>query len=106
VAINCAASREPPGIQLFGFERALHGATSAKSGRLREADGGTLVLDEIGELPLPLQGKLLRAIQERTIDRLGGSRPIPVDVRIIALTNRDLVTEVREGRSGKICTNR
>jgi two-component system nitrogen regulation response regulator GlnG len=56
------------------------------------------VLDEIGELPLALQGKLLRALQERTVDRLGGNRPIQVDVRLIALTNRDLATEVREGR--------
>ena len=100
VAINCAAIPENLlESELFGFEKgAFTGATSAKSGRFEQADGGTLVLDEIGELPLPLQGKLLRAIQERTIDRLGGSRPIPVDVRIIALTNRDLVTEVREGR--------
>ena len=100
VAINCAAIPENLlESELFGFEKgAFTGATSAKPGRFEQADGGTLVLDEIGELPLGLQGKLLRAIQERTIDRLGGSRPIAVDVRIIALTNRDLVTEVKEGR--------
>ena len=100
VAINCAAIPENLlESELFGFEKgAFTGATSAKPGRFEQADGGTLVLDEIGELPLPLQGKLLRAIQERTVDRLGGSRPIAVDVRIIALTNRDLVTEVKEGR--------
>ncbi|MDR0499454.1 MAG: sigma 54-interacting transcriptional regulator, partial [Holophagales bacterium] len=63
-----------------------------------QAEGGTLVLDEIGELPLALQGKLLRAIQERVIDRLGGIKPINVDVRIIALTNRDLAQEAKEGR--------
>jgi two-component system response regulator FlrC len=100
VAINCAAIPENLlESELFGFEKgAFTGATSAKPGRFEQADGGTLVLDEIGELPLSLQGKLLRAIQERTIDRLGGNRPIAVDVRIIALTNRDLVTEVKEGR--------
>jgi two-component system response regulator FlrC len=100
VAINCAAIPENLlESELFGFEKgAFTGATSAKPGRFEQADGGTLVLDEIGELPLPLQGKLLRAIQERTVDRLGGSRPITVDVRLIALTNRDLATEVKEGR--------
>jgi two-component system response regulator FlrC len=100
VAINCAAIPENLlESELFGFEKgAFTGATSAKPGRFEQADGGTLVLDEIGELPLALQGKLLRAIQERTIDRLGGNRPIAVDVRLIALTNRDLVTEVKEGR--------
>jgi len=100
VAINCAAIPENLlESELFGFEKgAFTGATSAKPGRFEQADGGTLVLDEIGELPLALQGKLLRAIQERTIDRLGGNRPIAVDVRLIALTNRDLATEVKEGR--------
>jgi len=100
VAINCAAIPENLlESELFGFEKgAFTGATSAKQGRFEQADGGTLVLDEIGELPVALQGKLLRAIQERTIDRLGGNRPIAVDVRIIALTNRELVTEVKEGR--------
>ncbi len=100
VAINCAAIPENLlESELFGFEKgAFTGATSAKPGRFEQADGGTLVLDEIGELPLGLQGKLLRAIQERTVDRLGGNRPITVDVRLIALTNRDLVTEVKEGR--------
>jgi two-component system response regulator FlrC len=100
VAINCAAIPENLlESELFGFEKgAFTGATSTKPGRFEQADGGTLVLDEIGELPLALQGKLLRVIQERTVDRLGGNRPINVDVRIIALTNRDLVTEVKEGR--------
>ena len=100
VAINCAAIPENLlESELFGFEKgAFTGATSAKPGRFEQADGGTLVLDEIGELPFALQGKLLRAIQERTIDRLGGNRPIAVDVRLIALTNRDLATEVKEGR--------
>ncbi len=100
IAINCAAIPETLlESELFGFEKgAFTGATSAKAGRFELADGGTLVLDEIGELPLGLQGKLLRVLQERTIDRLGGNRPIQVDVRVIALTNRDLAAEVKEGR--------
>lgn len=100
VAINCAAIPENLlESELFGYEKgAFTGATSAKSGRFELAEGGTLVLDEIGELPLGLQGKLLRALQERQIDRLGGNRPISVDVRVIALTNRDLASEVKEGR--------
>ncbi|HWQ09496.1 MAG TPA: sigma-54 dependent transcriptional regulator [Holophaga sp.] len=100
VAINCAAIPETLlESELFGFEKgAFTGATSSRAGRFEAADGGTLVLDEIGELPLGLQGKLLRVLQERTIDRLGGNRPIQVDVRVIALTNRDLATEVKEGR--------
>jgi two-component system response regulator FlrC len=99
VAINCAAIPENLlESELFGFEKgAFTGATSSKAGRFEQADGGTLVLDEIGELPLALQGKLLRAIQERVIDRLGGSKSISIDARIIALTNRDLAQEVREG---------
>lgn len=100
VAINCAAIPETLlESELFGYEKgAFTGATTSKAGRFEQADGGTLVLDEIGELPLPLQGKILRALQERVVDRLGGTRPIPVDVRVIALTNRDLLTEVRAGR--------
>jgi len=100
VAINCAAIPETLlESELFGFEKgAFTGANTSKPGRFEAAEGGTLVLDEIGELPLPVQGKLLRALQERTVDRLGGTRPIPVDVRVIALTNRDLATEVKEGR--------
>ncbi|MBI4911842.1 MAG: sigma-54-dependent Fis family transcriptional regulator [Acidobacteria bacterium] len=100
VAINCAAIPETLlESELFGYEKgAFTGAVGAKQGRFELADGGTLVLDEIGELPLALQGKLLRVIQERTLDRLGGTRPVEVDVRLIALTNRDLATEVKEGR--------
>ena len=100
VAINCAAIPENLlESELFGYEKgAFTGASSMKQGRFEQADGGTLVLDEVGELPLGLQGKLLRVLQERTVDRLGGTRPIPVDVRLIALTNRDLQTEVKAGR--------
>jgi DNA-binding NtrC family response regulator len=100
VAINCAAIPENLlESELFGYERgAFTGATTSKAGRFEQAEGGTLVLDEIGELPFALQGKLLRAIQERVVDRLGGAKPITIDVRIIALTNRDLAQEVTEGR--------
>ncbi len=100
VAINCAAIPETLiESELFGYEKgAFTGATGAKPGRFEVADGGTLVLDEIGELPLPVQGKLLRALQERQVDRLGSNRPIAVDVRVIALTNRDLLAEVKAGR--------
>ncbi|MDR2697529.1 MAG: sigma-54 dependent transcriptional regulator, partial [Holophagales bacterium] len=100
VAINCAAIPENLlESELFGYERgAFTGATTSKVGRFEQAEGGTLVLDEIGELPLALQGKLLRAIQERVVDRLGGTKPITIDVRIIALTNRDLAQEAKEGR--------
>ena len=85
--------------ELFGHERgAFTGAVSARAGRFRQAHGGTLLLDEVGELPGALQGKLLRVLQERVVDVLGSDVPREVDVRIIAATNRDLETEVREGR--------
>ncbi|AAC06546.1 sigma-54-dependent Fis family transcriptional regulator [Aquifex aeolicus] len=100
VAINCGAI---PGelleAELFGYEKgAFTGAYSTKKGKFELANGGTLFLDEIGELPLHLQVKLLRAIQEKEIERIGGTRPIKVDVRIIAATNRDLESMVREGK--------
>jgi DNA-binding NtrC family response regulator len=92
VAINCAAI--PEGLleaELFGYERgAFTGATQRKLGKFEMANRGTLFLDEIGELPLPLQGKILRALEERTLDRLGGTSSIRVDVRIVAATNRHL----------------
>ncbi|WP_457570091.1 sigma-54-dependent transcriptional regulator [Desulfurobacterium sp.] len=100
VAINCAAL--PTNLleaELFGYEKgAFTGATSRKKGFFEQAHGGTLFLDEIGEIELPLQSKLLRAIQEKEIRRLGGDAPIRVDVRIVAATNRDLEKEVKEGR--------
>ena len=100
VAINCAAL--PGGLlesELFGFEKgAFTGATERKSGRFEQADTGTLLLDEIGELDPILQAKLLRVLQEGEVDRLGGKKPLKVDVRIIATTNRNLEQLVREGK--------
>ncbi len=100
VAVNCAAI--PEGLlesELFGHEKgAFSGAVSRKIGRFEQANSGTLLLDEIGEMDLALQAKLLRVLQEGEIDRVGGSGPIPVNARIIATTNRNLRQEVREER--------
>ncbi|MFT3915807.1 MAG: sigma 54-interacting transcriptional regulator [Anaeromyxobacteraceae bacterium] len=100
VAVNCAAlPAELLESELFGHERgAFTGAADRRAGRFEQASGGTLLLDEISELPLPLQAKLLRVLQEREIDRVGGQRPVPVDVRVVATTNLDLAAMVREGR--------
>ncbi len=100
VAINCAAI--PDNLlesTLFGFEKgAFTGAASAQAGKFEQADGGTLLLDEISEMPLALQAKLLRVLQEREVERVGGKGPIRVDVRIIATSNRDMEAEVAAGR--------
>ena len=100
VAVNLGAIPDPLAeSELFGHEKgAFTGADSRKQGFFELAQGGTLFLDEIGELPLQLQVKLLRALQERKVQRLGGTQGIPVDARIIAATNRDLEAMVREGR--------
>ncbi|WP_248354938.1 nif-specific transcriptional activator NifA [Anaeromyxobacter oryzae] len=99
VAVNCAAIPEQLAeSELFGHEKgAFTGATAAQKGRFELADGGTLFLDEIGELPLAAQAKLLRVLQERQFERLGGRRPVTVDVRLVAATNRDLEDAVRQG---------
>jgi DNA-binding NtrC family response regulator len=100
VALNCAALPEALlESELFGHERgAFSGAVAARKGKFEQAERGTLLLDEIGEMELRLQSKLLRAIQEREVDKLGGTQPVKVDVRILAATNRDLQAEVRAGR--------
>ena len=100
VPVDCTVfSSELMESQLFGHVKgAFTGAVAAALGFVRCADGGTLFLDEIGELPLAVQAKLLRCIQERTVVPVGGVEPIPVDLRIIAATHRDLAAMVREGR--------
>jgi DNA-binding NtrC family response regulator len=100
VAINCAGLSETLlDSQLFGHRRgAFTGAVNDHDGVFRAANGGTLLLDEVAEVPASLQAKFLRAIQEREVTPLGSSRPVPVDVRLIAATNRDLEVEVRAGR--------
>ena len=99
VAINCAAIPETLiENELFGHERgAFTGANDRRQGKFELASGGTVFLDEIGELPLGVQGKLLRAIEEKVVDRIGGRAPVPVDVRVVAATNKDLKTAVEEG---------
>ena len=100
VPVNCAALPESLlESELFGHEEgAFTGARKRKPGKFEMADGGTLFLDEVGDLPLSMQPKILRAIEEKVIERLGGTRRIPVDVRVVAATNRDLRKEVHEGR--------
>lgn len=99
VAVNCAAI--PEGLlesELFGHEKgAFTGAVARRLGRFEEANGGTLLLDEISEMDVRLQAKLLRVIQEREVDRLGGRQPVKVDVRLLATSNRDVAKEVRDG---------
>jgi two-component system response regulator FlrC len=100
VAVNCAAIPENMlEAMLFGHEKgAFTGAHATHAGKFEQAQGGTLLLDEITEMPLALQAKLLRVLQEREVERIGGSTTIPIDVRVIATTNRTLRTEVAAGR--------
>jgi two-component system response regulator FlrC len=100
VAINCAAI--PDNLleaTLFGYEKgAFTGAQTAQAGKFEQADHGTLLLDEISEMPIALQAKLLRVLQEREVERVGGKKPIPVDIRVLATSNRDMAAEVAAGR--------
>ena len=100
IAINCAAI--PDGLlesELFGYERgAFTGALNKRTGKFIQAHTGTLLLDEISEMSLPLQAKLLRVLQEREVDTIGGREPVDVDIRVIATTNRSLKNEVEEGK--------
>src|SRR2546428_2154935 len=100
IGVNCAAI--PPSLiasELFGHEKgAFTGATQRRLGRFESANGGTIFLDEVGDLPTDIQIALLRVLQEREIERIGASKPIPVDVRILAATHRDLTALAAEGR--------
>jgi len=100
IAVNCAAIPETMlEAMLFGYERgAFTGAQATHAGKFEQAQGGTLLLDEITEMPLALQAKLLRVLQEREVERLGGRTPISLDVRVLATTNRRLREEVSAGR--------
>jgi two-component system, response regulator FlrC len=99
ISVNCAAI--PDNLlesELFGHEKgSFTGAIARRIGKFEEANGGTLLLDEISEMDVRLQAKLLRALQERVIDRVGGSKPVPVDIRIIATSNRNLAEQVKSG---------
>jgi DNA-binding NtrC family response regulator len=100
IAVNCAAiSKELVESELFGHERgAFTGADARRVGRFEAANGGTIFLDEIGDMPLETQAKVLRVLTERTLTRVGGERPITIDVRIVAATHRDLESEIAAGR--------
>ncbi len=100
VVVNCVAIPESLlESELFGYEKgAFTGANSRRIGKIEQADGGTIFLDEIGDMPLAIQAKMLRLLQERSVERIGGRTPLPVDVRILAATNRDLAQAVSQGR--------
>ena len=100
VAINCAAVPESlMESELFGYERgAFTGAMNERIGKIELANGGTLFLDEVESMPLPMQAKMLRVLEERAVERLGGNRRVQVDMRVVAATNQDLAKLVRDGR--------
>jgi Nif-specific regulatory protein len=98
VALNCAALPESlVEAELFGIEKGVATGVEARPGKFEEAHQGTLFLDEVGDLGLPSQAKLLRVLQERVVERVGGRRPIPVDVRVLAATNKDLPAGIKAG---------
>ena len=99
IAVNCAALPENLlESELFGHEKgSFTGALSTRIGKFEQANGGTILLDEISEMPLALQAKLLRVLQEREVDRIGGAKPIPVQVRVVATSNRNILDSVRKG---------
>lgn len=99
VAVNCSAIPETIfESEMFGIEKGVATGVEARIGKIQQAHGGTLFLDEVGEIPLQLQAKLLRVLEERTLERVGSRTAIPVDLRIIAATNRDLTKEISGGR--------
>lgn len=100
VAINCAAIPENLlEATLFGYEKgAFTGAQTAQAGKFEQAQDGTILLDEISEMPLGLQAKMLRVLQEREVERVGGKKPIPLDIRVLATSNRDMLKEIAAGR--------
>jgi DNA-binding NtrC family response regulator len=99
IAINCTAIPETLfESELFGIEKGVATGVDRRIGRIEQANGGTLFLDEIGDMPLASQAKILRVLEERSVTRVGGTKSIPVDVRIVAATNKDLKEEVRKGR--------
>ena len=100
VAINCAAIPENLlEATLFGYEKgSFTGAQTAQAGKFEQAEGGTLLLDEISEMPLSLQAKLLRVLQEREVERVGGKKPVQLNIRVLATSNRDMAAEVATGR--------
>jgi len=98
VALNCAALPETlVESELFGIEKGVATGVQSRIGHFQKADGGTLFLDEVGDLSLTAQAKILRALQERVVERVGGRMPLPVDVRVLAATNRDLAAEIAKG---------
>ncbi|MEN3111746.1 sigma-54-dependent transcriptional regulator [Uliginosibacterium paludis] len=100
VAINCAAIPENLlEATLFGYEKgSFTGAQSSQAGKFEQAQGGTILLDEISEMPMGLQAKLLRVLQEREVERVGGKKPVPLDIRVLSTSNRDMLREVQGGR--------
>src|SRR2546428_2955798 len=98
IATNCAELPETLlESELFGIERGVGRGVEARPGRFETAKGGTLFLDEVGDMPLPLQAKLLRVLQEREIERVGGRKRIPIDVRVLAATNTRLTEKISRG---------